>query len=139
MLKFPAHFEPDEKGIYFVSFRDIPEAVTQGLTLEEARGMALDVLISAMDFYIEDSRRVPEPSPAEAGEEWVELPLSMSAKVMLLNEMIEKQIRPADLARAIGVKPQEMTRIMDLHHATKIDTLAKAFSAVGKRLELHVA
>lgn len=141
MLKFPARFELDEpgkSGTYFVSFRDIPEALTQGDTLEDAREMARDVLITAMDIYVENRRRVPDPSPAEEGEELIELPLSLSAKVALLNEMMEKRIRPVDLATAMNIKTQEVTRIMDLHHATKIDTLAKAFSAVGKRLELHV-
>lgn len=139
MCKFPARFESDQDGGYFVSFRDIPEALTQGETLEEARDAARDALITAMDFYIEDNRRVPEASPAEEGEELIELPLSVSAKIMLLNEMLEKRFKAADLARAMRIKPQEVTRIMDLHHTTKIDTLARAFSAVGRKLELHVS
>jgi antitoxin HicB len=138
VCKFPARFEMDDGGGYFVSFRDIPEALTQGATLEEARDAARDALVTAMDFYIEDNRRVPEASPAEVGEELIELPLSVSAKVMLLNEMLEKRIKAADLARAMHIKPQEVTRIMDLHHATKIDTLARAFAAVGRTLELRV-
>lgn len=44
-----------------------------------------------------------------------------------------------DLARATGVKPQEVTRILELHHATKIDTLADAFDALGYRLDLKVS
>lgn len=37
------------------------------------------------------------------------------------------------------MKPQEVTRIVDAHHATKIDTLADAFVALGRRLELRMA
>jgi antitoxin HicB len=36
------------------------------------------------------------------------------------------------------VRPQEITRILDLHHATKIDTLAIAFRALGYRLDFKV-
>ncbi|MGO4396344.1 hypothetical protein AB4Z46_33860 [Variovorax sp. M-6] len=43
------------------------------------------------------------------------------------------------MARATGVKPQEVTRILELHHATKIDTLADAFDALGYRLDLKVS
>lgn len=139
VCKFPVRFEADENGGYFVSFRDIPEALTQGTTLEEARDAARDALVTAMDFYIEDNRHVPEASPAEEGEELIELPLSVSAKIMLLNAMLEKRFKAADLARAMQIKPQEVTRIMDLRHTTKIDTLARAFSAVGRKLELHVS
>jgi antitoxin HicB len=139
MFKFPAKLEQDETGGYFVSFRDIPEALTQGDNLEDARAAAKDALITAMDFYIEDQRRVPEASPAEPGEELIELPLSIAAKIMLLNEMVEQRFRPADLAKAMQVKPQEVTRLMDLNHVTKIDTLARAFAAIGRRLELRLS
>lgn len=139
MIKFPAQFKQDKSGGYIVTFRDIPEAITQGDTLDEAREAARDALITAMDFYFEDARPVPDASIAEIGEELIELPISISAKVLLLNEMLRNRIRPADLAKAMQIKPQEVTRIMDLHHATKIDTLAQAFSAVGRRLELRVS
>lgn len=138
MLMFPAHLEPDAGGAFVVTFRDIPEAITQGATREEALERAQDALITAMDFYQEDGRLVPSPSAAVAGEELVELPMSVHVKVRLLNEMVKQRLRPADLAKAMDIKPQEVTRIMDLHHATKIDTLARAFKAMGRQLEVGV-
>lgn len=138
MFAFPAKFEPDDGG-FVVTFRDIPEALTQADTLEEARAAALDALVTAMDFYFEDNRPVPAPSKAHKDEESITLPLSVSAKVLLLNEMAAKRVRPADLAKSMHVRPQEVTRIMDLHHATKIDTMAAAFAALGKQLELRAS
>jgi antitoxin HicB len=88
-----------------------------------------------MDFYFEDGRPV-HPSAAQDGEELVGLPLSVQAKVALLNEMCARRVRPADLARAMDVRPQEVTRILDLSHATKIETVGKA--SLGKTLELSV-
>lgn len=138
MLYYPAQFEPEADGGYSVTFRDIPEAITQGDSLEEARRAAVDALITAMDFYFEDGRAVPAPSAAQAGEELVTMPVSVATKVLLLNLMIEQRKRPMELARAMHIKPQEVTRIVDIHHATKIDTLAAAFAALGKRLEVRV-
>ena len=137
MHTYPAKFEPDGDG-FVVTFRDIPEAITQGDSLAEAREAARDALVTAMDFYVEDGRPVPAPSKAQKGEELIALPLSISAKVLLLNEMAAAHIRPADLAKAMAVHPQEVTRLLDLHHTTKIDTLAAAFAALGKRVELRV-
>ena len=139
MLRFPALFAEDADGGYVVTFRDIPEAITQGDTLEEAREAAQDALVTAMDFYFDGNRRVPDASAAQANEELIELPISISAKILLLNEMVGQGIRPADLAKKMNVKPQEVTRIMNLRHATKIDTLAHAFSAVDRRLELRLS
>ena len=38
----------------------------------------------------------------------------------------------------MGVKPQEVTRLLDLHHNTRIDTVADAFRALGRSLEVVV-
>jgi antitoxin HicB len=35
-------------------------------------------------------------------------------------------------------RPQEVNRVIDLGHATKIDTIALALAALGLRLELNV-
>lgn len=92
-----------------------------------------------MDFYFEDRRAVPAPSALHAGERLIELPLSASAKVPLLNEMLVKNVWPADLARLMDIRPQEVTGIMDLAHSTKVDTLAAAFKALGRDLDLVVS
>ncbi|WP_175867877.1 type II toxin-antitoxin system HicB family antitoxin [Burkholderia diffusa] len=140
MLRYPARFEQDEEdGGYVVTFRDIPEAITQGDTLDEARSMGADALLTAMDFYFEDKRPVPAPSKAKKGEELIALPASVSAKVMLLNEMLAQGVTPSELARRMGTRPQEVNRIMDLGHTTKIDTIAAAFEAIGRHLEVSVA
>lgn len=137
-MKYPALFEVSESGRYIVTFRDIPEAITQGDTEAEALDMAADALLTAMDFYFEDRRPVPAPSALADGERLIDLPLSASAKVLLLNEMLAQKVRPADLARLMDIKPQEVNRIVNLEHATKIDTLAAAFKALGRELDLEV-
>lgn len=138
MIKYPVRIDPDGPA-FVVSFRDIPEALTQGDTLEEARAMAADALLTAMDFYVEDHRPVPAPSKAKAGEELVALPASVAAKLLLLNTMIEQRVTQADLARRLGITPQQVTRLVDLHHATKIDAIDDALTALGKELSLTAA
>jgi antitoxin HicB len=137
MLRYPARFEPDDVG-FVVTFRDIPEAITQGDTLDEARAMGADALLSAMDFYFEDKRPVPMPSRAKRGEQLIGLPASVSAKILLLNEMIAQGVNPSELARRLHTRPQDVQRIIDLGHTTKIDTIAEAFEALGRHLELAV-
>ena len=36
MLAYPVTLTPEKEGGYVVTFRDIPEAITQGETVEEA-------------------------------------------------------------------------------------------------------
>ncbi|TDV39505.1 antitoxin HicB [Paraburkholderia caballeronis] len=139
MLRYPASFEADDGGGYVVTFRDIPEAITQGDTLEEAHTMAADALLTAMDFYFEDKRPVPAPSTPKRGEELIALPASASSKVLLLNEMLEQKVTPSELARRMNTSPQVVNRIVDIHHATKIDTIADALEALGRHLEVSIA
>lgn len=137
-MRYPARFEASNDG-FTVTFRDIPEAITDGETLEEAHVMAADALLTAMDFYFEDRRNVPLPSKMEDGEELIELPASVWAKVLLLNEMLEQHVTQSELARRLHTRPQDVQRIVDLGHVTKIDRLAEAMAALGKRLEMRIA
>lgn len=132
-MRYPVKFEHDETG-WCVSFPDIPEALTGGDTREEALEMAQDALVTAFDFYFEDRR--PVPMPSADGEEFIDVPASVAAKVLLLNAMIATGTTPAELARRMGTRPQEVNRIVTLNHATKIDTIEAALKALGKRLEI---
>jgi antitoxin HicB len=136
-MRFPAKFSPAEEGGYVVTFPDIPEAITQGEDIEDALLHAADALESALDFYFAAGRRVPLPSRPKRGQRMIDLPASLSAKVLLLNEMIAQKVRPAELARRLRITPQEVTRLIDLRHSTKIDGIAGALKALGKTLEVR--
>lgn len=137
-FRYPAQIEPNGEGGFIASFRDIPEALTEAATREELERNALDELMTAIDFYMEKRRPFPAPSAFEPGDMPVELPPSVVAKILLLNAMVETNTRPAELARKLGVTRQEVFRITDLHHTTKIDTIAKALGVLGRRLKLSV-
>ena len=68
----------------------------------------------------------------------VALPLIVVAKMLLLNVMVSSNIRACDLARKMHIKPQEVNRIIDLQHKTKMDTIDSAMRALGKSLQLTV-
>ena len=138
MLSYPARIVRDGEG-FMVSFPDIPEALTGAATREEAIAMACDALTTAMDFYFEDRRAVPVPSLPKRGHVMIDLLPSIGAKVLLLNEMIAQGTRNADLARRMNVRPQEVNRLTNLRHATKIDTIAEALKILGRRLEIRLA
>jgi hypothetical protein len=66
---------------------------------------ARDALVSALNFhfYFEDRRSAVAPKI-------VELPASLATKVLLLNELVRQNVRPAELARRLGTTPQEVNR-----------------------------
>ena len=139
-MRYPARlvYQRDAKN-YAVYFPDVPEALTCGDDMEDALRQGADALETALDFYFEDGRIIPSPSERTRGQKWVELSPTIAAKVLLHNEMVRQKVRPIDLARRMGIPRQELTRILNLRHKTKIDTTAQALAALGKRLELRVA
>ena len=139
MLTYPVKMKRDTNGSLLVTFPDIPEAATSAHDDAKALGLALESLESALEFYFEDGRAVPMPSAPKRGQQSVSLPASMSAKVLLLNEMLKQNVKPAELARLLGTTPQVVNRLTNLRHPTKIDGLAEAFRVLGKRLDLRVA
>jgi len=139
-MKFPVNLTVDEiDGGFVVTFPDIPEAITQGETREEALKMALEALEAALEFYFEDKRAVPVPSKVRRGQDAIELPASLSAKILLLNEMLAQNVRPAELARRLGTTPQEVNRLTNLRHTTRIDGIDAALRALGRHLEMRLA
>lgn len=139
MFMYPVTLTPDEAdGGFVVTFVDIPEAITQGDTEAEALAAAKDALETALDFYFEDKRAVPAPSKPKRGQNVIELPTSLSAKVLLLNEMATQGVRPAELARRLNTTPQEVNRLTNVRHTTRIDGIAAALQALGKHLDIRV-
>lgn len=53
--------------------------------------------------------------------------------------MQRQKVRPVELARRIGTTRQEVNRLTNLRHATKIDRIDAALGALGKRLYLDAA
>ncbi|PHV14913.1 antitoxin [Janthinobacterium sp. BJB303] len=137
-MKYPALFTPDTGG-YVVTFRDIPEAITQGDDDADAMFMARDVLREAMSIYFDEKRPVPMPSRPQAGERLVDVPISVAAKVLLLNEMLTQSVTPSELARRMETTRQEINRLIDLDHSTRIDRLSDAMQALGRDLEVVAA
>ena len=139
MFNYPVTLTHDETdGGFVVTFLDIPEAISQGETVAEAMKAARAALETALDFYFDDKRAVPAPSKAAAGQAVIGLSASLSAKVLLLNEMIYQNIRPAELARRLGTRPQDVNRLTNLRHTTRIDSIAAALEAMGKQMDIRV-
>lgn len=132
-MYYPAQFQSENTG-YTVSFRDIPEANTQGDSLDEAKSMAVLALIDAFDFYIEKKIPIPHPTPPTDGDTVIDLPVAVWLKVLLHNEFITHHMTKCKFAKKLEIEPQHITRLFNFHHKTQIDTLQKAFKVLGKSI-----
>lgn len=136
MYRYPVEITPDDNDTVMITFPDVPEAVTFGDDEADALARAPDALETALAGYIEDRRDIPSPSTAQ-GRPVVDLTLLATLKLEAYMAMRARQWRKADLARALGVNPRQIDRLLDLHHATPVSQLEAAFYACGKRIVIE--
>jgi len=115
-------------------FRDLPEALTDDHSVEDALHEAADCLEEAIAGRIDDGEEIPIPSRARKGEHLVPLPGQMAAKAALYVAMTESGTTKSELARRLGCDVREARRLLDPHHPSKLPRLEEALTAVGQQL-----
>lgn len=134
MLTYHYTMTPDDNGTLLIRFPDVPEAAAVAETEAEAQSQAAEGLEAALQMYV-DARR-PIPSVSFDSGEPAALGASATAKLLLADEMVRQGMRKADLARALGVHPPQVDRLLDLGHASKIEAVETALSVLGRRLDV---
>ena len=135
MLAYPIMLETDGRT-WFVTSPDFPELTASGNDKEEAVASAVHALQEAIADRIHRQEDVPEPSE---GDTFAILPTLASVKVMLYEEMREQGVSRPELGRRTGWYWQQIDRIMDVRHRTRLDLMETALEAVGKKLYVTAA
>lgn len=136
---YSATFTPDSvDGGFVITFRDLPEAITQGDSEQQGLVEAADCLEEAITARIDARLEIPEPTSLQAGEHNIVLPVQTALKATLYLSMKETAITKVQLAKLIEVDEKEVRRILDPRHGTKISTIERALAALGKKIELQI-
>ena len=132
---YPVKLTPDkEDGGFVVTFRDLPEAITQGENLKDALSEAVDCLEEAMANRIVMDLSIPPPSNRKKGEYLVLLPVQMSAKAALYLTMKEGGISKVELAKRLHCDEKEIRRLLDPRHSSKLPRIEAALATIGRQL-----
>ena len=126
-------------GGYVVTCRDLPEAITQGETVDNALTEAADALEEAIAARIDDGEVIPAPSRARRGERMVSVPPSMALKAAVYLAVQQAGISNSELARLMQLDEKEARRILDPHHPTKLPRIEEALSVLGRHVSLILA
>lgn len=128
-----------DDGGYVVTCRDLPEAITQGDTVDECLSEAADCLEEAIAGRVDDGTDIPVPSKHKKDEYLVSVPLQTAMKAALYLSMKDAGITKVELARKIGANEKEVRRILDPHYGTKLPTMERVLAALGKHAELVIS
>ncbi len=114
-----------------VSFPDVPEALTEGETVEDALREAADCLVAALGGYVQVGQPLPVPSERPNVPR---LPALVAAKVALYQTMLGQPEDKAGLAERIGLSESALGRLVDLDCRSPIGQVEDALHALGLAL-----
>ena len=124
---------------FIVTFPDVPEAITQGDSLEEAQSAAFDALATALGSYLKRGREFP-PARATIGRQsaqgatacLVPVELKLAARGRLVQEMKAQGINNVRLA-ALMHRDEKAVRLILSGKGASLDKTLAALRAVGVR------
>lgn len=123
-------------GDFVVTVRDLPEVVTSGSTLDEAKALAADAIVTIVAGKIEDGSTLALPSPVEPTELSMPLAPALAAKASVYVLWSRAGISKSELARRMQRNENEVRRILNPYYATKLDQLQEAAQVLGASLIL---
>ncbi len=133
-MHYPIILTPDDNDTVMATSPDFPELVTFGDDNNDALLRAVDALEEAIAARIADRENIPPPSK---GRHRATLPTLTTMKVILYNSMREQNVTKAELARQLSCHGPQVDRLLDLHHASKVDQLETAMRTLGKSFEVR--
>lgn len=136
---YPAHYAYDHNNdAWQIGLRDFPEQRAICYKREDVELEAQDNLLTAIAVGMEEGIKIPAPSPLQAGEVAIHLPVLVRLKLQLHNIMLANGIAKADLARKLGLNGGQMERLLDIGYASKVEVLEQALYLMGYEVQTAV-
>jgi antitoxin HicB len=134
-MEYPVTLIKDDNGSLLVTCPDLPEVTSFGKDEADALRRGRDAVEEALAARMDDFSPMPHPS---AGEPRVRVRLPMAMKVELYRSLEASGMTRADLMRALGWHRNQVDRLFDPRHATRLDQFEAAFGAMRFRAEVRV-
>jgi antitoxin HicB len=138
---YTAHLEDGGVDGLLVRFPDIPEALTQGGSLEEATSQAEDALAVALEGYLERGRPFPKstqpPPPGSAIAVVIPVRPIVAARWLLVEATRARGLSQVGLAKLIGRDEKSVRRMLTGHNAS-LSLMLAVLRTLGVRVGLAV-
>jgi len=113
-IRYQALFAPQPEGGYSVSFPDIPEAITEGNSMEAVAFAASEALTLALECILDAGEPIPSAREHTDGV-WISPCASVQAAVALRRARLAQGKSVADVARALDTSWPAAQRLESPH------------------------
>jgi antitoxin HicB len=131
---YAAKITLQDDDTWIATCRDLPEAMTDGVTLAEAMIEMSHALGAALAGYVKARRLIPSPSRPLQGEFSVPVPALIACKLILRQIMQDAAVSNVSLAQRLGVSEGVVRRLVDPDHASRLDRVVAAVECLGKSI-----
>jgi antitoxin HicB len=90
-------------------------------------------------MYTDAGRDLPKARKPKRGQGVVSPSTLAVLKLEVYQAMRQKGVKKTELARRLKWHLMQVDRLLDLHHASRIDQVEAALAALNRRLEVRVA
>jgi antitoxin HicB len=132
---YPYKLSRQKNGWWLVRFPNVPEALTEGETQDEATENAKDCLIAALEGYMKAGREIPRP-PFEG--ERIVLPSLVTAKLAVYVNMRRCGWTRSKLANELGMPENSVRRLLDLRHSSHMWIIDEAMQKMNTALAIDL-
>ena len=136
---YPVELTARPEGGFLVTFPDLPEAITQGESKEDALEQAIDCLEEAIANRIEMKLPIPYGKSPLKQQETVSLPATLAAKTALYLTVRAKKLTNTRLASTLQCDEKEIRRLLDPHFNSKIPRIEQVLHQLGQKLEIGLS
>ena len=138
-LSYPVKLKQTSPNTITAEFRDVPGAMTEAATEQEALYWAEDALLVLLSGLMNKRRPIPVPSERKRGERLVEVPPMPAMKLAIYQAMLDQDMTEVSLAAGMGIDGRQVRRILDLDHSTRLDHLLRALEVLGKQVSVTIS
>lgn len=138
MISYPAKIQKEGK-FYEVRFIDLPDAITQGETMEELMENAEDVISLALIYFLDQNKEIPQPSKVEGKDiVYIHPRYDVALPIMLKKRRKELNWSQSEAASKMNVKYQTYQKLEKARINPTLKTLERAARVLGKKLVLDM-
>jgi len=135
MLAYPAHIEKHDDG-YLVTFPDLENILTFGVTMEEALNNAEEALNGCIESDFERNFTIPPPANI-SDKQIFSIPVAPHIAVAIMLRSMRANRPQTEIARQLNISYQVYQRLENPRKANPtLKTLEKIARVFGKRIEL---
>lgn len=131
---YPVNLVPDDDGRFVVTSPDVPEALADGATIEEALLEMGAMLGAALAGYAREGRDIPTPSATRRGQYTAAVAPLVAAKLALRAAMAEQGVSNVALAKRLDLSEAAVRRLVDPDHGSRLEGVVRALAALGRGL-----